>query len=77
MLCKLLIDEWLHSIIVYCSIIIILECSFKKKKTTNRGSTLWRPYTTAEHVEGHTVQVEPGQEYEEHDVATTGKKTPL
>ena len=31
----------------------------------------------AEHVDGHIVQVEPGQEMEEHEVATPGKKTPV
>ena len=35
------------------------------------------PYLTTKHVEGHTIQVEPGQENEEHGVATTGKKTHL
>ena len=30
-----------------------------------------------EHVDGHTIQVEPRQENEEQEVATPGKKTPL
>ena len=30
--------------------------------------------STAEHVDDHTVQVEPGQENEEHEVAKLGKK---
>ena len=33
--------------------------------------------STVEHVKGHIVQVEPRQEYEVHDVATSSKKTPL
>ena len=31
--------------------------------------------STAEHVDGHTIQVELGQKNEEHDMPTPGKKT--